>query len=44
MKRPRSRRPKIDAVKPEEPRFPGKVMIMSPGDRMGMAETQGCGG
>ena len=28
--------PRIDAVKPEEPRFPGKVMIMSPGDRMGM--------
>ena len=28
--------PRIDAVKPEEPRFPGKVMIMSPGDRVGM--------
>ena len=28
--------PRIDAVKPEEPRFPGKVMIMSPGDRIGM--------
>jgi hypothetical protein len=26
---------KVDAVKPEEPRFPGKVMIMSPGDRVG---------
>ena len=28
--------PKVDAVKTAEPRFPGKVMIMSPGDRMGM--------
>jgi hypothetical protein len=27
--------PKVDAVKPEVPRFPGKVMIMSPGDRVG---------
>lgn len=25
----------IDAVKPEAPRFPGNVMIMSPGDRVG---------
>jgi hypothetical protein len=28
--------PKVDAVKTAEPRFPGKVMIMSPGDRVGM--------
>ena len=27
--------PKIDAVKAEAPRFPGNVMIMSPGDRVG---------
>ena len=27
--------PKIDAVKPEAPRFPGNVTIMSPGDRPG---------
>jgi hypothetical protein len=27
--------PRIDAVKPEAPRFPGNVMIMSPGDRVG---------
>ena len=26
---------RIDAVKPEAPRFPGNVMIMSPGDRVG---------
>jgi len=31
--------PRIDAVKPEAPRFPGNVMIMSPGDRVG-AETK----
>jgi hypothetical protein len=28
--------PKVDPVKPAEPRFPGKVMIMSPGERIGM--------
>ena len=33
---PKVEAPKIDAVKPEAPRFPGKVMIMSPGDRVGM--------
>jgi hypothetical protein len=27
--------PRIDAVKAEAPRFPGNVMIMSPGDRVG---------
>ncbi len=27
--------PRIDAVKPEAPRFPNNVMIMSPGDRVG---------
>ena len=27
--------PKIDEVKPEAQRFPGNVMIMSPGDRVG---------
>jgi hypothetical protein len=27
--------PKIDDVKPEAPRFPGNVMIMSPGERVG---------
>ena len=27
--------PKIDAVKPEAPRFPGNVTIMSPGERVG---------
>jgi hypothetical protein len=27
--------PKIDDVKPEAPRFPGNVTIMSPGDRVG---------
>ena len=32
---PKIEAPKVDAVKPEEPRFPGKVMIMSPGDRVG---------
>ena len=36
MKRRRSKAPRVDAVKTAEPRFPGKVMIMSPGDRMGM--------
>ena len=43
-KRQRPRLPKIDAVKPEAPRFPGKVMIMSPGDRVGMARSQGRAG
>ena len=33
---PKVEAPKVDAVKTAEPRFPGKVMIMSPGDRMGM--------
>ena len=33
---PKVEAPKVDAVKPAEPRFPGKVMIMSPGDRVGM--------
>lgn len=32
---PKVEAPKIDAVKPEAPRFPGKVVIMSPGDRVG---------
>jgi hypothetical protein len=27
--------PKVDAVKPEAPHLPGKVMIMSPGERVG---------
>ncbi len=27
--------PKVDAVKPEAPRFPGKVIVMSPGERVG---------
>ena len=33
---PKVEAPRVDAVKPAEPRFPGKVMIMSPGDRVGM--------
>jgi hypothetical protein len=33
---PKVEAPKVDAVKTAEPRFPGKVMIMSPGDRAGM--------
>ena len=33
---PKVEAPKVDAVTTAEPRFPGKVMIMSPGDRMGM--------
>ncbi len=33
---PKAEAPKVDAVKTAEPRFPGKVMIMSPGDRAGM--------
>lgn len=32
---PRAEAPKVDAVKPEPPRMPGKMMIMSPGDRVG---------
>jgi hypothetical protein len=31
---PKAEAPKIDAVTPEAPRFPGNVMIMSPGDRV----------
>jgi hypothetical protein len=30
---PKVEAPKIEAAKPEAPRFPGKLMIMSPGDR-----------
>jgi hypothetical protein len=33
---PKVEAPRVDAVKTAEPRFPGKVMIMSPGDRAGM--------
>jgi hypothetical protein len=33
---PKVEAPRVDAVKTAEPRFPGKVMIMSPGDRVGM--------
>ncbi|WFU15948.1 hypothetical protein [Bradyrhizobium sp. CB3481] len=33
--------PRIDAVKAEAPRFPGNVMIMSPGDRVGADATAG---
>jgi hypothetical protein len=33
--------PRIDAVKPEAPRFPGNVMIMSPGDRVGTETKAG---
>jgi hypothetical protein len=32
---------RIDAVKPEAPRFPGNVMIMSPGDRVGTETKAG---
>ncbi len=32
---PKAEIPDVDAEKPEVPRFPGKVMIMSPGDRVG---------
>ena len=32
---PKVEAPKVEAAKPEAPRFPGKVMIMSPGDRAG---------
>jgi hypothetical protein len=35
--------PKIDDVKPEAPRFPGNVTIMSPGDRVG-ADTKAAAG
>ena len=43
---PKAETPKIDAVKTAEPRFPGKVMIMSPRDRVGMdaqSETAAAG-
>jgi hypothetical protein len=30
---PKVESPKVEAAKPEAPRFPGKLMIMSPGDR-----------
>jgi len=33
---PKVEAPRVGAVKTAEPRFPGKVMIMSPGDRVGM--------
>jgi hypothetical protein len=33
---PKAEAPKVDTVKTAEPRFPGKVLIMSPGDRAGM--------
>ncbi len=32
---PKAEAPRIDAVKPEAPHAPGKVMIMSPGERVG---------
>lgn len=32
---PRPEAPKVDAVKPQTPHTPGKVMIMSPGERVG---------
>ncbi|MCA6119102.1 hypothetical protein J6524_30100 [Bradyrhizobium sp. WSM 1738] len=32
---PKAEAPKIDTVKPEAPRFPGNIMIMSPGERVG---------
>ena len=32
---PKAEAPKVEATKPEPPRVPGKVMIMSPGDRVG---------
>jgi hypothetical protein len=35
--------PKIDDVKPEAPRFPGNVMIMAPGERVG-ADTKAAAG
>ena len=33
---PKGETPNVDPVKPQEQRFPGKVMIMSPGERIGM--------
>ena len=44
---PKVEAPKIDDVKPEAPRFPGNVMIMSPGQRIGAdakAATAGSSG
>jgi hypothetical protein len=42
---PKVEAPKIDDVKPEAPRFPGNVMIMSPGERVGAdAATAGSSG
>ena len=38
---PSKQTPGIDAVKPEAPRFPGNVMIMSPGDRVGTETKAG---
>ncbi|XIA65084.1 hypothetical protein ACFIOY_01030 [Bradyrhizobium sp. TZ2] len=35
MEAPKTEATKVDAVKPEDVRFPGKVTIMSPGDRVG---------
>jgi hypothetical protein len=35
MEAPKADAPKVDAVKPEAPHIPGKIMIMSPGDRAG---------
>jgi hypothetical protein len=32
---PKVEAPKVEAAKPETPRMPGKVMIMSPGERVG---------
>ncbi|MBX9648816.1 MAG: hypothetical protein K2X57_17375 [Xanthobacteraceae bacterium] len=32
---PKADAAKVDAVKPEAPRFPGKVIVMSPGERVG---------
>lgn len=44
---PKAEGPKVDAVKPETPRMPGKLMIMSPGERVGAEpkmETASTGG
>ena len=40
---PKIEAPKIDDVKPEAPRFPGNVMIMAPGERVG-ADTKAAAG
>jgi hypothetical protein len=32
---PKAEAPKVEAAKPETPRMPGKMMIMSPGERVG---------